>query len=133
MNQFESGSLVAITDVPENLAGKVVQGQPVTVVQTFVGNDTEVLIAGLNRKEYPIMVANLCSIEESCEARAARWFICNIGTHRESLAAYKQVVEERSLEGLEVWHMFEDYTEKLLRDMMEDLKTSLISTFPNPL
>lgn len=133
MNQFESGSLVAIADVPENLAGKVVQGQPVTVVQTFVGNDTEVLIAGLNRKEYPIMVANLCSIEESCEARAARWFLCDIVTHKESLAAYKQVVRELSLDGLEVWHMFEDYTAHILRDMMEDLKTSLMSTFSNPL
>lgn len=133
MNQFESGSLVAIADVPEDLIGKVVQGQPVTVVQTFLGNDAEVLVAGLNQKEYPIMLGFLCSLEDSCKARAARWFLCNLGTHRESLAAYEQVVEERSLEGLEVWHMFEDYTEKLLRDMMEDLKTSLMSTFPNPL
>lgn len=131
MNQFESGSIVAIADVPENLAGRVVQGQPVAIVQTFIGNDAEVLVAGLNRKEYPIMVVNLCSIEESCEARAARWFLCDIGTHKESLAAYKQVVRELSLDGLKVRHMFEDYTAHILRYMMEDLKTSLMSTFSN--
>ena len=126
MNQFESGSLVAIADVPENLEGKVVQGQPVTIVQTFFGNDTEVLIAGLNRKEYPIAVANLCSLEDSCKARAARWFLCDIGTHHESLAAYKQVVRELSLDGLKVWHMFEDYTAHILRNMMRDLAMSLM-------
>ena len=130
MNQFETGSIVAIADVPENLDGKVVQGQPVTIVQTFIGNNEEVLVAGLNRKEYPIMVADLCSIEESCEARAARWFLCDIGTHKESLAAYEQVVLEISLDGLEVWNMFEDYTAHILRDIMRDLKTSLMS---NPL
>ena len=126
MSKFHTGDIVAIADVPEDLAGKVVQGQPVTVVQTFVGNDTEVLVAGLNRKEYPIAVENLCSIEESCEARAARWFLCDIVTHRESLAAYEQVVLEISLDGLEVWHMFEDYTVHILRDMMRDLAMSLM-------
>ena len=133
MNQFETGSIAAIADVPEDLAGKVVQGQPVTVVQTFLGEGTEVLIAGLNRKEYPISVENLCSIEDSCKARAARWFLCDIVTHHESLAAYKQVVLDISLDGLEVWHMFEDYTVYNLRDMMVDLKTSHMSTFSNPL
>ena len=131
MSKFHTGDLVAIADVPENLDGKVVQGQPVTVVQTFFGNDAEVLIAGLNRKEYPIAVENLCSIEESCEARAARWFLCDIVTHKEGLAAYKQVVQELSLDGLEVWHMFKDYPIHNLRNMMIDLKTSFMSTFPN--
>ena len=126
MSKFESGSLVAIADVSADLVGKVVQGQPVTVVQTFVGNDAEVLVEGLNRKEYPIAVENLCSLEDSCKARAARWFLCDIGTHRESLAAYEQVVRELSLDGLEVWHMFEDYTVHILRDMMRDLAMSLM-------
>ena len=126
MNQFESGGIVAIADVPENLVGKVVQGQPVTIVQTFLGDGTEVLIAGLNRKEYPIAVGDLCSLEDSCKARAARWFLCDIVTHRESLAAYEQVVLEISLDGLEVWHMFEDYTAHILRDMMRDLAMSLM-------
>ena len=126
MNQFESGSLVAIADVSADLVGKVVQGQPVRIVQTFLGNDAEVLVAGLNQKEYPIAVENLCSLEDSCKARAARWFLCDIGTHRESLAAYEQVVRELSLDGLEVWHMFEDYTVHILRDMMRDLAMSLM-------
>ena len=132
MSKFESGSLVAIADVSADLVGKVVQGQPVTVVQTFVGNDAEVLVEGLNRKEYPIAVENLCSLEDSCKARAARWFLCNILTHSESLAAYEQVVEERSLEGLEVWHMFEHCTVLSLRFMMKDMFASLMSPYSNP-
>ena len=132
MNQFESGSLVAIADVPEDLAGKVVQGQPVRIVQTFVGDGAEVLVANLAGKEFPIMLGFLCSLEGSCKARAARWFLCNILTHSESLAAYEQVVEERSLEGLEVWHMFEHCTVLSLRFMMKDMFASLMSPYSNP-
>lgn len=126
MSKFESGSLAAIADVPEDLVGKVVQGQPVRIVQTCFRNDAEVLVEGLNRKEYPIAVGNLCSLKDSCKARAARWFLCDILTHSESLAAYEQVVLNLSLEGLEVWSMFEDYTAHILRDMMRDLAMSLM-------
>ena len=126
MNQFESGSLVAIADVPENLAGKVVQGQPVRIVQTYIGDGAEVLVANLAGKEFPIMLGFLCSLEDSCKARAARWFLCDILTHRESLAAYEQVVLNLSLDGLEVWSMFEDCSVHTLRDMMRDLATSLM-------
>ena len=133
MNQFETGSLVAIADVPENLAGKVVQGQPVTIIQTFIGNDTEVLIAGLNRKEYPIAVENLCSLEDSCKARAARWFLCNIPTHKESLAAYNSVVEQVSLDGIEVWHMIEHLDVLSLRFMLKDMAASLLQPYSNTL
>lgn len=133
MNQFETGSLVAIADVPEDLVGKVVQGPPVTVVQTFIGNDEEVLIAGLNRKEYPIMVANLCGLLDGCKARAARWFLCDIPTHKESLAAYESVVEQESLDGLTVWRMFEHFDVLSLRFMMQDMATSLLQTYSNRL
>ena len=126
MNQFESGSLVAIADVPADLVGKVVQGQPVRIVQTCFRNDAEVLVEGLNRKEYPIAVSNLCSLKDSCKVRSAQWFICDILTHRESLAAYEQVVLNLSLDGLEVWSMFEDCSVHTLRDMMRDLAMSLM-------
>ena len=129
MSKFESGSLVAIADVPEALVGKVVQGQPVRIVQTYIGDGAEVLVANLAGKEFPIMLGFLCSLEDSCKARAARWFLCDTLTHRESLAAYEQVVIELSLKGLKVCHMFEDYTVHNLRNMMVDLKTSLMSPY----
>lgn len=126
MNQFESGSLAAIADVPEDLVGKVVQGQPVRIVQTYIGDGAEVLVANLAGKEFPIMLGFLCSLEDSCKARAASWFLCVTGPHRESLAAYEQVVRERSLERLEVWHMFEDSDVLSIRFMMRDLFTYLM-------
>ena len=129
MNQFESGGIVAIADVPENLVGKVVQGQPVTIVQIFIGNDAEVLVAGLNRKEYPIAVGNLCGLLDGCKARAARWFLCDIPTHKESLAAYKSVVEQASLDGLTVWHMFEHFDVRFLRFMMQDMVAPLFQPY----
>lgn len=133
MNQFETGSIVAIADVPENLVGKVVQGQPVTIVQTFIGNDAEVLIAGLNRKEYPIAVENLCSLEDSCKARAARWYIYGLVSHEESLKAYTQVVVEGNIDGLSVWDMFEHFDVLSLRSLLKDMAAYIFQSFSNPL
>ena len=126
MNQFESGSLVAIADVPADLVGKVVQGQPVRIVQTYIGDGAEVLVANLAGKEFPIMLGFLCSLEGSCKARAARWFLCNILTHSESLAAYEQVVEEQCLEGLNLYGDFDGFDMVHLSDLFQDLKSHLM-------
>ena len=126
MNQFESGSLVAIADVPEDLAGKVVQGQPVRIVQTYIGDGAEVLVANLAGKEFPIMLRFLCSLEDSCKARAARWFSYDVETHKKSLAAYEQVVENQCLEGLNLYGDFDGFDMVHLSDLFQDLKSHLM-------
>lgn len=129
MNQFESGDLVAIADVPEDLAGKVVQGQPVRIVQTYIGDGAEVLVANLAGKEFPIMLGFLCSLEDSCKARAARWFLTSISNHKESLAAYYRVVEDFSLTGLNLYGDFDGFDVGHLSDLFKDLKSHLMWVF----
>lgn len=126
MNQFESGSLVAIADVPEDLVGKVVQGQPVRIVQTYIGDGAEVLVANLAGKEFPIMLGFLCSLEDSCKARAARWFFYGVETHRESLAAYEQVVENQYLGDFRLYSNFDDFDVEHLSVLLQDLKIHLM-------
>lgn len=132
MNQFESGDLVAIADVPEDLVGKVVQGQPVRIVQTYIGDGAEVLVANLAGKEFPIMLGFLCSLEDSCKARAARWFLSGIGAHRESLAAYEQVAEKVSLDKLEVWPLYGNLNVMSLSLRMRDMKSALLTPYSTP-
>lgn len=126
MNQFESGGLVAIADVPEDLVGKVVQGQPVRIVQTYIGDGAEVLVANLAGKEFPVMLGFLCSLEDSCKARAARWFLSGIGAHRESLAAYEQVVEDYCLGEFSLYSDFDGFDVAHLSDLFQDLKSHLM-------
>ena len=71
----------------------------------------------------------LMSVEESCKARTAMWFLCDLVEIAECIEAYDQVVEGGHLTDLVVWEPFSHYDASELAEQMEELCDLMMVSF----